>query len=247
MAEIKVFLTNTSDTPLTGVLTADLAQVQIRRTDTQAIVLAFGVGARLTEIGDGNFTRVFALPDFAVNYTWTVDADPNSSGNVQTPLFISGEISGPAEAALLTDVPAILADTAAMEPLVTGFLDAAISTRAVPGDAMALTPAERVLVAAAVRDVSLTGSTIGTLGGAALIAQGARTAWRLDGGSGVAAIVRNGQGFITSARLRIFASLADATAANAGGIGPEGALITSTVSGVASTFPTLPDNVLVGT
>ncbi len=142
----------------------------------------------------------------------------------------------------------ILADTAVIQPLVSSFLDAAVSSRSATGDAMTLTAGERTSIATAVRDISLTGATVGTLGGAALVSQNSRMAYRLDGGAGVPAVQRDANGFITSARLRIFASLADATASTAGAAGTESALITSTISGTPDgTFPTVPQTMIVGT
>lgn len=99
-------------------------------------------------------------------------------------------------------------------------------------------------IAAAVRDINLAASASGSLGEGVLVAKNSRLAYRLDNW------VRNPlTGFADTVRLRVFASLADATAStpgNAPGADNEIALanIAGTPDGV---FAHLPDAVVSGT
>lgn len=131
MAELTVFVVAPSGAPLTS--PGDLPEIQIRRVDTQAIVQAF---TAMTEIGDGMYSFTFA-PSATLEYTFTVDADPSTTGQA-IPRYFGGSISGPADDALLSDVPDILTDTSTMEPIVSTNLDTTVSSRAAPGDAMDL-------------------------------------------------------------------------------------------------------------
>jgi hypothetical protein len=95
------------------------------------------------------------------------------------------------------------------------------------------------LIAAAVRDVNLTGSPASSLGEGVLISRNEKLFFRLDN------FVRNPTtGFATSARLRIFPDSATAAASTQGGIGLQGALVSTTVTGLADgTFAVLPQDV----
>lgn len=130
MAELTVFIVTPAGAPLTGPAGANIPEIEITRIDTQVVVQAF---TDMTEIGSGNYSFTFAPTD-GIDYTFTVDADPAAIGQA-SPRYFGGTISGAANARVLTDIVNILADTAAMQPLI----DVATSTRAAPGDAMALT------------------------------------------------------------------------------------------------------------
>lgn len=104
MAELTVFVVTPAGVPLTS--PGDLPEIQIRRVDTQAIVQAF---TAMTEIGDGMYSFNFA-PSATLDYTFTVDADPSVTGQA-SPRYFGGSISGPANDAVLNDIPAILVDT----------------------------------------------------------------------------------------------------------------------------------------
>jgi len=113
---------DTSGTPVTGLsATIDIFRLS---DDTQVVT----AGA-MNEVALGLYSYDFA-EDPAEDYAWR--ADGTASAN---PRYAFGSHSGRAADALLNDVPDILTDTAAMQPLV----DVATSTRAAPGDAMALT------------------------------------------------------------------------------------------------------------
>lgn len=143
MTEIATFLTSASTgLGLSGQVGADRPQVQVRRTDTGAITHTFAA-TPLPEVGsptgEGGYSVVITLPDFTVNYTYVVRLDPNATGLVAGPLEERGEISGPAEAALLTDVPAILLDTSVMEPRIDLTLSTGVRDSIKGGDNRDLT------------------------------------------------------------------------------------------------------------
>ena len=268
MAELTAGITQPDGTPL--VAPADAPEIQIRRTDTQAIVQAF---TAMTEIGDGNFSFTFA-PLSTLEYTFTVDADPNATGQA-APRYFFGAIGGQPDTdwtatekeqirfrlamdGTQTDpttgigtLEDILTDTSTVEPLVSTNLDALVSSRAQPGDAMdlivdavdaaALATDAVAEISAGVRDVTLTGSAASSIGEALLLLRGtsAFDAFRLDNQ------VYDANGFLTSARLRIFPDSATAAASTQGGVGAEGAIRTVTLTGSPDgTFPQLPDDLL---
>jgi len=157
MSTIVAFFESAIDTPLTA--PANTPTIRIRRTDTQALVVT---DLAMTEQGDGNFSFDFSPTD-GIEYAARSDGDPTVSGQtIAGARYAYGSLSGTTEARIEVGIPDILADTAAMQPLVdvaistrstlaqadilndaTPFagadIDAAISSRAVAGDAMDLT------------------------------------------------------------------------------------------------------------
>lgn len=102
-------------------------------------------------------------------------------------------------------------------------------------------PADRALIAAAVRDVNLAAAAAGSLGEGILIARNGRVAYRLDN------YVRNSTtGFADQARLRIFPDQATAAASTSGGSG-EGELVSVQINGTPhGVFTVLPVDIVGG-
>ncbi len=92
-----------------------------------------------------------------------------------------------------------------------------------------------------IRDVALAGSAVGSLGEGVLIAKNTKLAMRIDNYS------RNGVGFPTTARLRIFPDQATADLSSKDGAGLEGAIAVTTLTSLPDgTFAVLPDDILAG-
>jgi hypothetical protein len=82
--------------------------LRIRRADTGALVVT---DAAMVEIGGGSFGYEFA-EDATLDYTVRADGDPASSGQVNSAdRYQYGSISGPTEARIGVDIPAIRART----------------------------------------------------------------------------------------------------------------------------------------
>ncbi len=82
----------------------------------------------------GWYAYTFATVD-GEEYVWIADGDPDVSGQLPaTGRYVRGAISGTTVARQEVDIPAILVDTGAIEPLVTANLDATVSSRATQAD-----------------------------------------------------------------------------------------------------------------
>lgn len=113
MSTILASFTN-QGVPATGLS----ATIRIRRTDTQVLVVT---DAAMTEQGDGGYSYDFTPVD-GLDYHIRCDGTATLP-NPERYLFAG--LSGAVEARIETDIVDILADTAAMQPLV----DVAVSTR----------------------------------------------------------------------------------------------------------------------
>lgn len=122
MAELLAFFTN-NGVPVTGPAGNDIPEIIVRQVDGTLEQAA----TDMTEIGEGWYRFTFATAD-GVEYVWRADGDPDTTGQTTAvERYVRGAISGTTVARSETDVPAILADTAAMEPVVTLNLDARVS------------------------------------------------------------------------------------------------------------------------
>jgi hypothetical protein len=102
---------------------ATLPTCSVRRTDTGAVVSS----GNMSNLGGGLYSFTFATVD-GLEYAAICDGDPIVAG--QTFLgarYRDGAISGTTTERVEVDVPAILADTAAMQPTVAANLDAQVS------------------------------------------------------------------------------------------------------------------------
>jgi hypothetical protein len=89
MTELTAFVTN-QGVPLVG--PTDPPEIEVRRSDTQAIVQAF---VAMVDQLNGLWSRTFTIPVSTVAYTFQVDADPNVIGQVTTrERFLGGSFSG---------------------------------------------------------------------------------------------------------------------------------------------------------
>lgn len=79
-----------SQAPAAGLV--DVPQITIRRIDTQAVVVN---SQAMTEVGGGAYSYNFTS-DPALNYTITVDGDPNTTGQVDS-RYLFGSLSGKEE------------------------------------------------------------------------------------------------------------------------------------------------------
>jgi len=115
---------------------------------------------------------------------------------------------------------------------------------AVAGDQMALTSAARALVAEAVRDVNLAAAASGSLGEGIIVAKNSKLAYRVDNYDR-----DTNTGFAKTARIRIFASQAAASASTSGAAdGVDGELEKATLTGTPhGTFVVLPIDIVTGT
>ncbi len=96
------FWETTQGVPLTA--PTSLPEVQVRRSDTQAIVQAFTV---MTNIGDGNYAFDFTVVD-GLEYTFQLDGDPNSDNTISSSQLLSGSFSGTVETRIETDIPELV-------------------------------------------------------------------------------------------------------------------------------------------
>lgn len=137
----------------------------------------------------------------------------------------------------------LLVITGAIDTLTAAALNATVGSRAIPGDAMALTSAARTLVAEAVRDVNLAAAASGSLGEGIIVAKNSKLAYRIDNYDR-----DNDTGFAKSARIRIFASQAAAAASTAGNPdGDDNELEKATLTGTPhGTFVVLPIDIVTG-
>jgi len=88
MAELTAFMTS-NGVPL--IAPTDPPEIQIIRSDTQVVVQAF---TAMADQGNGMWSFTFA-PSVVLDYTFTVDGDPNVTGQVTTPeRFRGGSFSG---------------------------------------------------------------------------------------------------------------------------------------------------------
>jgi hypothetical protein len=123
MAEIVAHFTN-QGVPL--VAPGNAPTIRVRRTDTGALVVT---DAAMTELGDGNFRYTF-VPVATLEYSVRADGDPTAAGQTTAQeRYQFGALSGITDERIEADISAILTDTAAIEPLVSTNLDAAVSTR----------------------------------------------------------------------------------------------------------------------
>jgi hypothetical protein len=124
-------------------------------------------------------------------------------------------------------VSAILTDTHEIQGTVSTNLNATVSSRAVPGDAMTLTPAERTAIVDAVWDEVIDSTahfTSSTTGEALTLIKGmVQNQFMLD------STEYNPSGLLTSGRIRIFSTKAEVEAATDEGT-DEGEIATFTVT-----------------
>lgn len=110
---------------------ANTPTIRIRRLSDNGLAVTDDA---TTVVGDGSVSYDFTT-SATEEYVARVDCDPTGSGQTTVrERYKYAAFSGIVEARIEADVPAILADTAAMQPLV----DVAVSSRAAPGDAMDL-------------------------------------------------------------------------------------------------------------
>ena len=89
MAELTAFITN-AGVPL--VAPVDAPTIEIRRSDTQAIVQA---AIAMTDQANGLWSFTFAITNTALDFTFQVDADPNGTGQVTNrERFYGGSFGG---------------------------------------------------------------------------------------------------------------------------------------------------------
>lgn len=89
MAELTAFITN-AGVPL--VAPVDAPTVEVRRSDTQAIVQA---ATAMTDQANGIWSFTFAITNTALDFTFQVDADPNATGQVTNrERFYGGSFGG---------------------------------------------------------------------------------------------------------------------------------------------------------
>lgn len=129
---------------------ANAPTIQIRRTDTGAIVQAF---TAMTFVGDGTYRYDYTIPSTTESYSFVVDGDPTASGQVpDSQVTKSGSFSGLIDAnetaintnldAQVSDVEADTQDIQSRLPaaLVSGRIDADVGnmqTDVVDADALA--------------------------------------------------------------------------------------------------------------
>lgn len=119
MPAIVATFVDTNGDPVSAL--ADDPEIQIRRTDTGAIVQAFDA---MTFIGDGTYQYSYTIPSTTEDYSFVVNGDPGATGQVpDSQVTKSGGFSG------LIDSNESAIDTN---------LDATVSSRSAPGDAMDL-------------------------------------------------------------------------------------------------------------
>lgn len=96
-------------TPL--VSPTDLPKVDVRRTDTGALVTS---AATMVELGGGSYVHVFTTTP-TLQYSARADGDPNTSGQVPiAERFVFGAFSGAVEARIETDIPQILVEISSL-------------------------------------------------------------------------------------------------------------------------------------
>ena len=193
-------------------VTANLdAAVSSRAVPGDAMTLTAGERAAIdTELSG---THGAGLWESASDVDWT---DPEKE-QIRQALGVTGATAATAAG----ELQAVLADTAAIEPVVTTNLDVAVSTRATPGDAMSLDAAG----VDAIFDESLSGHLgAGTAGQALAAAFG-------NAGGNVRddALTYDANNRPLTLRRRIFPDAATANASTPGGVG-EGEIITVTIS-----------------
>ena len=154
---------------------------------------------------------------------WESDSDTDWTAGEKEQIRQALGVTGAPAATAAGELQDVLADPAAIEPVVTANLDVAVSTRATPGDAMSLDPAG----VDAIFDESLAGHlATGTAGQALAAAFG-------NAGGNVRddALTYDANDRPLTLRRRIFPDAATANASTPGGVG-EGELITVTMSAV---------------
>lgn len=125
MATVFVHLKDSAGNPLTG------AAPTLDYWDTNTPGSPAATGVAMTELVGGlggGYFAVVATTD-GREYLGVIDGGASASPRYQAVVF-----SGETDARIETDVPAILADTAAMQPTVAANLDAQVSTRATQAD-----------------------------------------------------------------------------------------------------------------
>ena len=154
---------------------------------------------------------------------WESDSDTDWTTNEKSQIRQALGVTGVTLATGAGELQDVLADTAAIEPIVSANLDVAVSTRAIPGDAMSLDAAG----VDAIFDESIAGHlATGTAGQALAAAFG-------NAGGNVRddALTYDANNRPLTLRRRIFPDAATANASTPGGVG-EGELITVTMSAV---------------
>lgn len=104
MPRIFAAWTTSSGTPLVSPVT--VPTIRIRRADTGALVVT---DAAMVELGDGAYAYDF-VEDPTLDYSVRADGDPSAGGQT-SPLdrYQFGSLSGPTEARIGVDIPAIRA------------------------------------------------------------------------------------------------------------------------------------------
>lgn len=149
MATIIVYLESAVDTPLTG------AAPTLDYWDKSTPGAPAATGVAMTElvggIGGGYFVDVATID--GREYLGLIDGTAGARAGTRYQMVV---FSGETDARIETDIPAIYADTNAMQPTVATNLDATVSSRATQADILSdATPFQGADVAAILADTSV--------------------------------------------------------------------------------------------
>lgn len=226
--------------------------------DTAGLLLR-ALGAVLSQrSNNANLNDLLGVPDSAgvdlvdriATFLETAGPNPHGTGawdatasisqqDVRDAMKLAPTAGAPAAGSIDQELDGILADTAAMEPLVSANLDAQVSLVETDAAAAARAAATQALITAlndlsatdvenAVWDAAKSGHVVAGSFGEAVVAAAGHAGLHcvLDGGAGAANIPDDGDNNLVSARLRIFATKALADAAALGAVdGADGELL----------------------